>query len=104
MSHNELCAGQRASEFENIADMHTFPRIIITTPGSDTVEICGQNGAWQGQKFIPAQFKRILYLSGNLQFPVIGQSGWCALIAQHRPFLRQVLSGWQTVSSIGSLL
>ncbi len=102
MGRDILRARQGFGTCEDLANMHAFPGIIVAAPGGHAMKIAGQRGAWQSQKLFPAQAKGILNLPSNIQLPVRRKFGR-ALIAEHRPFLRQVLSRRKTIQAIWPL-
>src|SRR6266496_5167722 len=104
MHHHKLCIRQRLGQLQNLADMYSFPSVVIAAPGCHTVNISCKSCSWQCQELFPCQLKWIVNFPSNSQSPIWREPTWCALITQHRPFFCQVLSRWKTILPVRKLL
>src|SRR5262249_29879397 len=80
--------------------MDTLPDIAIAAPGRDTVDVTGERCARQRQQLLPGQLERLLHLTPDLEAIGLDVELGGRFIAEHRPFLREILARRETIESI----
>src|SRR5690242_14017809 len=84
-------------QLHQLADLNSFPAVVVARPGGDAMKIRSLPMHWQLAEFVPTEPERILDEAVQAKIPFGGIEARRRSIAQHWKISDQSLSGWKTL-------